>query len=256
MDRSQIAALIDESLRAAEASDFALIRRIPSSSKFDFIDHYLSLDPIEKGSLRQSIGIRAAAWFGFPINREEESDLLDAFTKYRARVGWIAPGDLKRSSYRMLSAMRGILNQEPDHQIIKNASPEELKRIMTVSTAKATELRKVAKSAFGGLLGAKPANRGGGVWIYEGQLAGEEVGVELDFGHSGYTQLRYQVRIAKLAFCQPNNKPAYESLHGFGTGCWDQIEEGDEERSFAVLGELVQAVVEISSKIYSGRSPS
>jgi hypothetical protein len=78
MDRSQIAALIDESLRAAEASDFALIRRIPSSSKFDFIDHYRSLDPIEKGPLRQSIGIMAAAWLGFPIDREKESDLLPA----------------------------------------------------------------------------------------------------------------------------------------------------------------------------------
>jgi hypothetical protein len=75
MDRAQIAALIDESLRAAEASDFALIRRIPSSSKFDFIDHYLCLDPIEKSSLRHSIGIMAPASFGFPINREKESDL-------------------------------------------------------------------------------------------------------------------------------------------------------------------------------------
>lgn len=56
MERSRIATLIDERLQAAEATDFALLRRIPTKSKFDFIDYYYSLYPIGKSALRRSIG--------------------------------------------------------------------------------------------------------------------------------------------------------------------------------------------------------
>ena len=76
MERSRIATLIDERLQAAEATDFALLRRIPTTSKFDFIDHYYSLDPIGKSALRRSIGYRAAAAFGYPIDRVKDAPLL------------------------------------------------------------------------------------------------------------------------------------------------------------------------------------
>lgn len=243
--REAIAKILLSRIVAEEKSDFTRLRRIPSSKRFHFLDYYNSIPEDERLALHEAHALMGTRWFDSASVKTAGAPLPAAGERYWAKRGWF--NNWQYMGYRNLRMLRSLVKDEPSHGLVKDLPPEALTKIQSVETAKAADLRKVAKLAFGQLLGAKPENCGS--WVYAGKIEGEEVSVHLDYGSMHY-QLRYDVRLSRLKPWQTFNGPTYEDLLGFGLGGWNQIEAGTEDQAFALLTELVREVFDISMTVY------
>ena len=243
--REAIASILLSRIVAEEKSGFARLHRIPSSERFHFLDYYNSIPEDERLALHKANALVGAHWFESQPSQAAGTPRPAALEKYLAKRGWF--NNWRYWGYRELRMMRSGLKQDPNHSLVKDLPPEALAKVQAVETAKAVDLRKVAKLAFGQLLGAKPENRG--IWAYAGKIEGEKVSVHLDYGSKSY-QLRYDVQLSRLKPWQTFKGPAYENLLGFGSGGWNQIEAGSEDQAFALLTELVHEVFDISMTVY------
>ena len=240
------AKILRESIDRAEAAGFALLKRIPASERYHYLDYYSEIDPIERSALKDAHASRGAACLGFPPSKEAEAANLPVLNRQANRRGW--SGNWRYLGVRELRLMRSIVKADPNHSIITHAPKEALDKIASVETAKAPELRKVAKIAFSHLLGAKPIHRLG-VWEYSGKLNDHDVIVRIDYGGRS-SQIRYELRLPQVRRSPTYGTVNYEALHGFGFGWWDQIEEGKEDQAFAVMTGLVRETIDLAVRIY------
>lgn len=249
--QATVTKIIRESIEHAEASGFALLKKIPGSERFHFLDYYSEIDSAERCALKNALASRGAALLGFAASEEDASRFAAVLKRQADRRGW--SGNWRYLGVRQLRMMRSILRAEPDHAIVRDAPKEALDKIAKVETAKAAELRKVAKLAFSQLLGAKPVAHQFGLWEYPGKLKHEDVAVRIDYG-SIFAQVRYGVLLRRFEREIGHREINYESLHGFGHGWWDQIEEHRADEAFAVMAEAIEETVNLCVKIHDAIS--
>ena len=189
-----------------ERDGFSIVKKIPSSGAKRFLLGYEALSVDERRLFRTAISERAAMmWWGDTYDPHASNPAAQLFFRFICSLPyppWI------------------------------HDSPAPL--------ARAPELRRVAKLAFGQLFGTHPEkDREPGDWHYSGRLLGEDVSVKIRYS----TRLGQIVYGLKLEGVAGYYSFSFEQLYGFGVGGWDLIHVSDVDQAFAVLKELIEITV-------------
>lgn len=228
--------LLRAEFQRERASNFALLRRIPSTSVRRFLDHICNLDAPEADSLAEALAQGALTTF-FPYEAKHPSETGNpAYQRFvNSPIGW-----RERWKYESVRALREHLafaKSEPESLSI----PEDVKkRIVAISPVKSTEIRKVVKLALSQALSSLTTTHNGGLWRYDGHLHGRPITVNIDY-HQKYAQLEYGIahpyQSDEIGVLRVDLN--YERLLGVAGGGWDCLEQANLDKSITLLKELV-----------------
>lgn len=126
--------------------------------------------------------------------------------------------------------------------------PDKIKWLQSMSTAKATQIRRLIKPLFREEFGLLPKNMGGGEWMYNPANGTDFLIIHLDFGGIG-AQLRYDVDIKDAATNISWRQLLFESILGLTCNGWDWIIEEEAENSCQLLVNLIKQVLDFSSRV-------
>jgi hypothetical protein len=160
------------------------------------------------------------------------------------------------ASVRTLRSVLGAYRSKSPKIAAEVAStpPDVIARAEHIVPIKATELRRLVKSAVAERFGAKPDHSGGGDWLYRGKSAGLEFVLGIDYG--GYDQLRYEVSFDDAATGISARRLNYERLMGCsGTG-WDFLTADNAAPSIDLMCTLVETLVSIPARASSLGGPT
>jgi hypothetical protein len=240
--REAVTELIHHELNAEESSGFQLLRSIPSTESKRFLRVYEKLSRTDRENFKQATSIMSCSWFGIPSDpvSDEVADFWKKFAELRLHsVSWEDWGA------RGLRTLRGMRDAKVTDADFSSLPPEALEKIESIETAKAPALRKSAKKIFSEYLNATVEKRSGGCCVYTGALEGIDVSVRIDYG--GRAQLVYGVKVPSVS--DIGHRLTYEGVHGFGTGVWDFIEEGQDELAMLTLCEAIRKIVDLASRV-------
>jgi hypothetical protein len=217
-------------LDAEARTGFARLRRVPDTRVRQLLDYYETLGDAEKDAFADA----ATGWRTLEMATPDARCLrADAAWARWENARQLAPeGDPYR--YHSVPNLRLCVAQAKMDRAkgIPPTVPKDLEEYAaSVRSPKASELRKHVRVAFKSLFDAEPHDRGGGDWVYEGNLDGSPVSVHIDYG-SRASQLRYSVGRRGERIC-------FERLLGVGLGWWNFIVEENVDDSVQLLSELV-----------------
>ena len=171
-------------------SDFARLRRIPSTAVLRLLDFFADQSPPDQVALADDLALNALGMLIYP----RRSD-LHAYQAGREVYRRYVDGIITYSGYRYLGTrlLRSFLaGEKTDPQISLPPDVRELAAAIVPTNSR--EIRKGIKARFKAHFGAKPENLGGGVWRYPGQHGDVALQVEIDYGGLS-DQLRYWVTV-------------------------------------------------------------
>jgi hypothetical protein len=249
MERHDIMAHLGSFLDEEARTGYPRLSLIPDTRVRKFLHCFRALDADESRHVRGALSKDAAA--GYCGTRSPATDLLEEEAGALARLRNAASGlpEFRFLSLKILKMWAGAQQSENPGmkaQMKGNELPEDVVAwVSTLTTAKATELRKLAKSVFLSRFGLRPEKWDGGVWRY--RKDGGAFEIELDFGGSWGQQMRYTVLVNDPASPYGSKRLTFEGLLGIGAGDWDFISAQDAERSVVVLADLIDEVVRIAT---------
>jgi hypothetical protein len=232
---------------AARAGGFDLARRIPDTNVWASLRlHDTGSDAVRE--LFYDYAARSAtSWYGWiaglPRLEHEASryePLFQRLTELRAQP--------ELTSVPLLRMLRGA----PATTTYKGAQIELPKALIdranAVTGAKAPELRKAVKQAFGTLGLSRARNDGGGCWGYRCTHGDTAFLVNIDYG-GRYAQLRYDAKIPALGGEHLLDRLIYETTLGLGRGDWNFLTVDNLDESMRVLIDVVRRSVELPARI-------
>jgi hypothetical protein len=198
-------------------------------------------------ALLESIGL------GFFSDIPSAGDLT-ADPDYRLLVDALVGLNEWNWSYANVRTLRAILgayrSKVPRIAAEVASTPAEvIARAEQIVPIKATELRKLVKSAVAARFGAKPENSGGGDWIYRGRSGRVEFTLSIDYG--GFDQLRYTVAFADGATGLRGKRLNYERLMGCGGTGWDYLTADNAGPSIDLMCTFVEVLASIPERASS-----
>ena len=246
----RLQALVESIIHAEIASDFSLLRRVPSTRTWTSIDVFLALPAERRVRLIEALSARG----------------VDVLRPGRPRLGVAALESPAREEFdRFLNALASA-NTDGRYWDVRTLRsfladarsphpelyvPEEtIRRAEAIRPTKATEIRKVVKEVVGRRFAARAEKGGGADWRYHGTCEGVPFILWIDCGGRS-DQLRYAVSVTDEAAGIPLMRVSYENLLGFGLGGWDFVTQDNLQESVELLCELVRRVVAIPSAIAS-----
>jgi hypothetical protein len=226
-------------------TDFARLRRIPSTYILKFLDYFAGQPLDEQSALAEDLARNALCVF-FP----GQVHLLHPYTSgkaaYRRYVDTMPLiWDWKYMGTRLL---RSFLAEDNRSQIY--SLPDEVRRqAEAIVPTSASAIRRVVRARFAQLFGTTAINLGGGNWRYEGHFQDIALRVEIDYGGRS-DQLRYWVSAFSPIRQITLNRLSFEAMMGFPTQTsWDNLEQGNLYPSIALLGELVTYCAELPARL-------
>jgi hypothetical protein len=238
-----------DEFRREQESNFALLRRIPSTDVRKFLDYFLALNKSDQSALAEGLAQHAlVSFFSSMPNAFEASNA--AFRQYLdakcQMSGW------KYTSVPAMRSMLAVAKQDPNSQTANYLTKKMREQIDAIKPVKSTEIRKVIKLALSQLFVPLTVKRGGWVaWNYCGIHQGNEVCVSIDTG-SRSRQLEYGVSVEHkkhgIMFgglgCLN-----YERVMGLSFAWWDCLERSNLDQSIALLKDLVIYCAEIPNRL-------
>ena len=230
--------LLRAEFQREQASDFELLRRIPSTEVRKFLDYFSTLDSAGKTALSEAMGQTAFLIF-FPYDGKLPYDAGNA--AYRRYVdamgrmwGWRYYGvrDAARVDITMLEKQQ---QQHPHFPV----TDEIRSWLENLTPSKSTEIRRLVKLAFAQIIVRLDVSHQGGLWHYYGDLNGRPIHINMDY-HQKLAQFDYGIEHPYQAH-QPGMlrlDMSYEQLMGLSCR-WDCVERANLGQSIAVLKDLV-----------------
>ncbi|MCP3874272.1 MAG: hypothetical protein GY699_14095 [Desulfobacteraceae bacterium] len=226
---------VKEEWENAYKEDFALFKRIPSSSVLSMIALYeknkdfFTLEMIIKLALDR---------FSLP------KEILEKIFLMESNEG------TQSYSYLPVNQIKAIIENRisecEDHE-----ERELLKKAQSVykdiSTPKAAETRKAFFPKLKKVFGVKPVNEGGGVWTISTPVNDHPMKLALDFG-GRFSTFRYWIDVF------PDNKPTkivfltYEKIMGFSDLDWNLMRTDLLDVHSDILIEVAQKTIKAISK--------
>jgi hypothetical protein len=236
--QSELMRLLRAEFQRERASDFAMLRRIPSTSVRKFLDYFSTLDETGKNALAEALAENALVTF-FPYEAKNPYQAGNAaYRKYLDEK--IRMWDWKYQDVRGLRMSLAVAKREPESSA-DNLMTDDIRRwIESIKPVKSTEIRKVVKLALSQIIAPLTVTHNGGCWLYGGYFQGTEISVNFDF-HQKYAQFDYgiphpyQSREPGIVRVDLN----YERLMGLSGHGWDCLEQANLDQSIALLKELV-----------------
>ena len=240
---SKVEALVRAWIEQESLSEWAFVRRVPSTHAWKTVDYLRALEPSRRPSLCAAFLTNAMFLFdaerdpalhAAKANNPEFSALLEAGAQ---------AFDWQYLDVRSLRAILGDQTGKRPTPALAKTPPEILERARAIRPTSATEIRKAVKAAFQSKYGARPRKTDGGDWQYEGTHHGRRFVVSIDYG--GWYQLRYSVEYDDSRHALRPHRLTYEQVVGAGHGHWDALTADNLEASVGLLCELVDRLVEI-----------
>lgn len=237
-------------------SRFSLLKKVPDTLVFGFLDYFESLGVSEQDEFAEAIAYRSLQFF---FSKNEIADAMPqaddtAFQRHFPAILHIAFN--KYEDARSLRLLATVAKSDELWTTIPKPPEEFLRYAASIGPVRAVEMRKQIKSAFGQRFGAKVSNLGGGVWLYECNFANSTVEIEIDFG--GRDQLRYEVTISSHLRQITLERLRYEVLLGAGLGFWNFLTEENVDQSLELLCEFVAYLTNLPERLpdsYHHRQP-
>ncbi len=228
--------LLRAEFQREQASDFELLRRIPSTQVRKFLDYFSTLDAAGKTALSEAM--RQSAFLTvFPYAGKQPYGAGNAaYRRYVDSVGrmwgWRYEG--------VRDAARGdiaMLERQPNPFL--PLTDEIRSWLENLRPLKSTEIRRLVKLAFSQIIVPLDVGHQGGLWRYQGDIQGRPIRINMDY-HQKYAQFDYGIEHPYQA--QEPGKlrldMAYEQL--LGLSCrWDCVEQANLNESIGLLKDLV-----------------
>jgi hypothetical protein len=230
-----------------QASGVSLLKKVPDTLIFRFLDYFKSLAASEQKEFGEAIAHRSLQFF---FSKDEIASSMpqasdDAFKRHFNGLLF-----LSKFEYTDARSLRLLATVSKSPELWENIPkpPEEFLRYATsIGPVKAAEIRKQIKRAFVQRFDAQVSNSGGGVWLYKGSFEKSDVEVEINFG--GRDQLRYAVTVHSPARPIQLKRLRYELLLGAGLGFWDFLTEENLNQSIELLCEFVSYLTNLSERL-------
>ena len=220
MDTSDAKQLVRQLIDEESSSDYAFVRRIPSTDIWQTLAYLDSLDESERDTL-------------FDLWAERGSAMLTSV-------------DYER---QMEIVGHPIYQRFCDGKTAASAWTYGDADLVQSKKARATDIRRELKQQFRDRFEIDPTNVGGGVWEYAGNHQGREFALTMDYG--GFINFRYGI----VTSCLPKRGTPYgvawEGLLGFGLSGWNCVCPDNLSQSVSLLGEIVEKLVPLLEEIHN-----
>ncbi|MFI5380347.1 MAG: hypothetical protein ACHRHE_13690, partial [Tepidisphaerales bacterium] len=234
----QVQEFVRGEMNRAVASDFAMLRRIPSTATHQAVDYVSGLEPAERDALLDAL-VGGGALFlwpqGGPARRAPRAGNA-AFDRFSTAILWMT--DWKYTNVRNLRSILGDRRSAKPMGIGQDVPVEVLRQAESIQPTNASQIRKVVKVAFTERFAANAESHGGGDWYYSGVCDGRQFKVHIDYGGRS-DQLRYEVSYDDPATGIQANRLTYEGMTGMGAGRWDCVTATNLGDAVTLLCELV-----------------
>lgn len=138
-------------------SDFAVLKRIPSTSALMFLDYFSILTKPDQAALTETFAYRALFYF-FPAATLSDGYLRNpAYQRYRDRMLAMG-GDWKYHGTRSLKSQLA----DTKLNLLYPLPYEVAQKAQAIKPVKAPEIRRVVKAIFSQAFSATATNNGGG----------------------------------------------------------------------------------------------
>ena len=249
-DLRELYAFARAEFEAEWRSDFARLRRIPSTTVLRLLDYFDAQSAEEQAALADDLARNALTVLTYP-----RLPNLHAAPAERAAYHRYVGSFQRPSGYRYLGTrlLRGLLADEKSEPRLR-LPPEVRAQAAAIVPTNAREIRKGVRSRFKAYFGAKPENLGGGDWRYRGQHGDVALAVAIDY--SGLSdQLRYWVTVRAPARAITLRNLSLEALCGLPmqTG-WNTLEARNLDDSLDLLVELIIYCTGIPARLPAGFS--
>lgn len=234
-----IADVVRAAIKAEEASNWALVRQIPSTYTWKALDYIVALTPIERAQLFAAVERNALFMFEPAPDSSEYAGRWPAFDKFTFAIAQMA--DWKYMDVRTLRAILGNVRGKRPDPAFAQIPAAVIERAAAINAISAAEIRKTVRSAVDAHFGAKPQNRGG-LWTYAGSWDGLPSELSIDYG-ARYAQLRYEIRFADPVTGIVAESLVYERMVGAGLRDWDFITADNVHDSAELLCTLVKKLL-------------
>jgi hypothetical protein len=231
------------------ASGFFTLRRVPSTGVCRFLHYYSELTPQE----REAHADAAALWAAMRIGGTDLA-MHESLQKNEAWKRWANWHTINAWRFPSIPRLRDHERQAgADHARGLASEVNQDIKTMTASAraVRSGELRKRVRKAFGDIFAPTISDRGGGWWTYEGTMNGSKLTVSLDYG-SRSKQLSYEILVESVASPYRFERIGFETILGVGWGEWDFIVEENVDDSMRLLGEFVEYVSLLPSRLPAG----
>ena len=229
-------------------SDFARLRRIPSTAVLRLLDYFADQSPQDQAALADDLALNALGMLVYP-----RQQALHAYRAGREVYRRYVDNIIFYSGYRYLGTrlLRSFLAGEKTDPRI-HLPPEVREQAAAIVPTNSREIRKGVRARFKAHFGAKPENLGGGVWRYPGQWGAVALQVDIDYGGRS-DQLRYWVTVHDPARGITLRQISLEALLGLPMQTsWDNVEARNLDASLDLLVELVITCAELPARLPAG----
>jgi hypothetical protein len=229
-------------------SDFARLRRIPSTNILRFLDYFADQPPQEQAALADDLALNALGLLTFYRQPDLHAYLAgrEAYRRYVSSLQqyW----GYRYFGTRLLRSLLADEKTDPRLQL----PPEVRAQAAAIVPTNSREIRKGIKARFKKHFGAQPEKLGGGDWQYVGQHGDVALQVWIDTG--GMTdQLRYWVTVHDPARGIRLRNLSLEAMCGqpMQTG-WDNVEARNLDAALDLLVELAIYCAGIPARLPDG----
>jgi hypothetical protein len=238
--------LKDEFSRERE-SKFSLLKKVPDTFVFKFLDYFESLAVSEQDEFAEAIAYRSLQFFFAKDEITTAMPQADNTVFMRHHNALLFLDSDKYADARELRLVATVSKSDELWKIIPKPPEEFLRYAASIGPVRAVEMRKRIKSAFGQRFSTQVSNSGGGVWRYRGNFENSAVEIEINFG--GRDQLRYKVTISSHSRQVTLKRLRYELLLGAGLGDWNFLTEENLNQSIELLCEFVAYLIKLPERL-------
>jgi hypothetical protein len=242
--RDAVTSFLRAEFRREQASGYALLRLIPSTSVRKFLDYFAALDSADRDALSEALA-QVALFSFFPTPPHPSLSDNVAYKRYTDSMALM--WDLRYEGTRGLRMLLAEARMSPDPAFAGELTKEMMEMIRAIKPVKAPEIRRVVKLALSQLFAPIDITHAGSDWHYEGLYQGREICVAIDYG--GSAQLRYEVSIRDKERRIKLEGLSYERIMGLSFAAWNCLEQSNLDQSIALFKDLIAYCIELPRRL-------
>ena len=239
----QLIAVVRSMISIEAASNWARLRRTPSSYTWRCLDHLVSLSPSHQEALHAAFADRAPILLGLEAPPAKWGD--PSLVKFYEEVLQVPS---RHVSARLLRGMAAAKRVDGPSGLFSDLPDTFVQKADSINPTTASQIRKEVKGQFKEHFGASAENMGAGNWLYRGNSSNRQFSVLIDYGGMG-DQLRYWVQISDSATGIRTKTLCYEMLLGVGLGHWDFVTADTLPNDITLLSDFIQELVNLPATL-------
>ncbi len=241
----QLITVVRSMISREAASDWARLRRTPSTYTWRCLDHLASLSLSHQGALHAAFANRAPVLLGLepPPAKWQDPRLIEFYEA-------VLQVPSRHVSARLLRGMAAAKLVDGPSGPFSDLPGPFVQKANSINPTNASQIRKEVKGQFKEQFGTSAENMGAGNWLYRGTFSNRQFSVLIDYGGMG-DQLRYWLQLSDSSTGIRTKTLSYEALLGVGLGHWDFVTADTLPNDISLLSEFIQELVALPERLAS-----